>query len=114
MGYVVNKIKVGDEVQIISGRDKGKRGKVLKVIAAKTQAGNKKLIVEGIQMVKKHVKPDPQKDIKGGVIQKESVIDISNVALFDAATGKVSKVGIKITDDGKKVRFLKTTNQVIE
>ena len=109
----MNKIKVGDEVQVICGRDKGKRGKVLKVIAAK-HTGNKKLIVEGVQIVKKHVKPDPQKDIKGGIIEKESVIDISNVALFDASTGKVSKVAIKITDDGKKVRVLKTTNQVIE
>lgn len=110
----MNKIKVGDEVQVIAGRDKGKRGKVIKIMASKVVNGSKKLMVEGVQLVKKHVKPDPQKNIKGGIVEKESMIDISNVALFDASTGKVSKVGIKITDDGKKVRFLKTTNQVIE
>lgn len=107
----MNKIKVGDEVQVICGRDKGKRGKVSKVI---TSNGSKKLIVQGVQLVKKHVKPDPQREIKGGIVEKESMIDISNVALFDANTGKVSKVGIKLNDDGKKVRFLKSTNQVIE
>ena len=110
----MNKIKVGDEVQVMSGRDKGKRGKVMKVIAPKVAHGSKKLLIEGVRLVKKHVKPDPQKDIKGGIIEKESTIDISNVSLFDASTGKASKVGIKVTDDGKKVRFLKTTNQVIE
>lgn len=108
----MNKIKVGDEVQVISGKDKGKRGKVLKIFAGKS--GSKKVIVEGIKLVKKHVKPNPQLNVQGGVVEKESAVDISNIALFDQQAGKVSKVGIKFTDEGKKVRFLKASKQVIE
>ncbi len=107
----MNKIRVGDEVQIIAGRDKGKRGKVLKIIS---KNGSKKVIVEGLKLVKKHVKPNPQMNVEGGIVEKESAIDISNIAFFDHKASKVSKVGIKFTEDGKKVRFLKASNQVIE
>jgi len=107
---MVNKVRVGDEVQVITGRDKGKRGKVLKIV----QVGvTKKVLVEGLKLVKKHVKPNPQAGVQGGVVEKEAMMDISNIALIDTQ-GKPSKVGIKLTDAGKKVRFLKTTNQVIE
>ncbi|MCD6047596.1 MAG: ribosomal protein [Gammaproteobacteria bacterium] len=108
----MNRIRVGDEVQVIAGKDKGKRGKVLKILPGKS--GSKRVIVEGLKLVKKHVRPNPQANIEGGIVAKEAAIDISNVAFFDAASGKVSKVGVKVTDDGKKVRYLKSTQQVIE
>ncbi len=107
----MNKIKVGDEVQIIAGRDKGKRGKVLKFFIKK---GIKRVVVEGVNMVKKHVRPNPQLNVQGGIVEQESSLDYSNIALFDVQSGKPGKVGIKYTEDGKKVRYFKSTNQVIE
>ena len=108
----MNKIKVGDEVQITAGKDKGKRGKLLKIVTAKN--GACRVIVEGANLVKKHVRPNPQLNVEGGIIQKEASLHVSNVALFDAKSGKCSKVGIKLTDDGKKVRYFKSTNEIIE
>ena len=96
----MNKIRKGDEVIVITGKDKGKRGVVLSV-------GEDKVIVEGINLVKQHVKPNPLKGTTGGVEAKTMPLQISNVALVDA-NGKASRVGIKVEGD-KKVRFLKTT-----
>jgi large subunit ribosomal protein L24 len=96
----MNKIRKGDEVIVTTGKDKGKRGIVLSV-------GEGKVIVEGINLVKKHVKPNPRKGTTGGVEAKTMPLQISNVALVDA-NGKASRVGIKVEGD-KKVRFLKTT-----
>jgi len=96
----MNKIRKGDEVIVITGKDKGKRGVVLSV-------GEGKVIVEGINLVKKHVKANPMKGTTGGVEAKTMPLQISNVALVDA-NGKASRVGIKVEGD-KKVRFLKTT-----
>jgi large subunit ribosomal protein L24 len=107
----MNKLRVGDEVQAIVGRDKGKRGKVLKIIASKS--GSKKVLVEGVNMVKKSVKPNPQAGTKGGFVQKEASLDISNIALVDSATGNISKVGIKVNADGTKERYFKTTKQIV-
>ena len=100
----MNKIRKGDEVVVITGKDKGKRGVVLAV-------GGDNVTVEGINLVKKHVKPNPMKGTTGGVIDKTMPLHISNVALVDA-NGKASRVGIKV-EDGKKVRFLKTTGTVL-
>ena len=100
----MNKIRKGDEVIIITGKDKGKRGVVLAV-------GEERVTVEGINIAKKHVKPNPMKGTTGGVEAKAMPLAISNVALVDA-NGKPSRVGIKVEGD-KKVRFLKTTGAVL-
>ena len=104
----MQKIKKGDEVISISGKDKGKRGTVLRVIA------DSKVIVEGINRVKKHMKPNPMKGQVGGIIDKDMPLDISNVALFNTATQKADRVGIKILEDGRRVRFFKSNGEVID
>ncbi|WP_250514126.1 50S ribosomal protein L24 [Caballeronia sp. INDeC2] len=100
----MNKIRKGDEVIVITGKDKGKRGTVLAV-------AEDRVTVEGINLVKKHVKPNPMKGTTGGVEAKTMPLHISNVALVDA-DGKASRVGIKV-EDGKKVRFLKSTGATL-
>ncbi|MDR5737309.1 MULTISPECIES: 50S ribosomal protein L24 [unclassified Caballeronia] len=100
----MNKIRKGDEVIVITGKDKGKRGTVLVV-------AEDRVTVEGINLVKKHVKPNPMKGTTGGVEAKSMPLHISNVALVDA-NGKASRVGIKV-EDGKKVRFLKSTGATL-
>lgn len=101
------KIKRNDEVIVIAGRDKGKRGKVVKVLDGK-------LLVSGVNIVKKHQKPNPQKGSQGGIVEKESPIDTSNIAIFNPQTQKADRVGFKVLEDGKKVRCFKSTNDVIE
>lgn len=103
----MRKIKRDDEVIVIAGRDKGKRGKVLKVLS------DDRLIVSGIQMVKKHQKPNPQLNIAGGIVEKESAIQASNVAIFNAATGKADRVGFKV-EDGKKIRVFKSNGEAVD
>lgn len=105
----MKRIRTGDEVIVITGKDKGKRGKVKSVLTAKD-----KLIVEGINLVKKHVKPNPQKDQKGGIEVREAAIQSSNVMLFNPSTNKGDKVGFKLLDDGKKVRYFKSTQETID
>lgn len=104
----MNKIKKGDEVIIIAGKDRGKRGVVLAVLDK-----GKKLLIDGINIAKKHVKPNPNAGIKGGIEAKVMPIDASNVGLYDPATGKVSKVGIRV-QDGQRVRFYKASGQLID
>ncbi|EPJ44142.1 MAG: 50S ribosomal protein L24 [Osedax symbiont Rs1] len=101
------KIKGDDEVIVIAGRDKGKRGKVMRILE------NDLLIVSGINMVKKHVKPNPQAQQPGGIIEKEATIAVSNVAIFNPATGKGDRVGFKKLEDGTKVRFFKSNGEVV-
>ena len=103
----MRKIKRDDEVIVIAGRDKGKRGKVIKVLEGK-------LLVSGVNIVKKHQKPNPQKGQQGGIVEKEAPIQVSNVAIFNPQTEKADRVGFKVLDDGKKVRCYKSTNEVIE
>jgi large subunit ribosomal protein L24 len=105
----MNKIKKGDEVIVITGKDKGKRGRVLKVFHA-----TKKLLVDGINAVKKHVKANPDKGEKGGVVAKFLPIQDSYVMLYDPVTKKGSRVGIRILEDGRKVRYFKSTNEVVD
>jgi large subunit ribosomal protein L24 len=103
----MNKIRSGDEVIVLTGRDKGKRGKVLARVDAD------RLSVEGINTVKKHVKPNPMKGTTGGVISKTMPIHQSNVAIYNAATAKADRVGIKLLADGKKVRIFKSSGEQI-
>lgn len=103
----MRKIKQGDDVIVITGKDKGKRGKVIKVL------GNNKVLVEGINIVKKHQKGNPNLGITAGIIDKNMPIDISNVALYNPKTKKADRVGFRILEDGKKVRFFKSTNEVV-
>jgi len=100
------KIKRDDDVVIIAGKDKGKRGKVARVL------DNGKLIVSGINMVKRHTKPNPQAGIAGGIVEKEAAIDASNVAIFNSATGKADRVGFKVDGD-TKVRVFKSSGEAI-
>ena len=104
----MNKIRKGDQVIVTTGRDKGKRGTVAE------RVDEQLLLVEGINIVKKHVKPNPLKGTTGGVIDKTMPIQQSNVALFNPATGKADRVGIKILADGKKVRVFKSSGDEIK
>ncbi|ATC93111.1 50S ribosomal protein L24 [Pseudoalteromonas tunicata] len=101
------KIRRDDEVVILAGKDKGKRGKVLSVVS---ESG--RVFVEGINLIKKHQKPVPQLNQPGGIVEKEASIDVSNVAIFNQETGKVDRVGFKI-EDGKKLRIFKSTGKAI-
>jgi large subunit ribosomal protein L24 len=104
----MNKIRKGDEVIVIAGRDKGKRGKVLQ------RVGEDRVVVEGVNVVKKHVRPNPMRGVTGGIVEKTMPIHQSNVAIFNAATGKADRVGIKVLEDGRKVRVYKSSGEEIK
>ena len=104
----MNKIRKGDEVIVTTGRDKGKRGKV----SARIDADH--LLVDGVNVVKKHVRPNPMKGTTGGIVDKTMPIHQSNVAIFNAASGKADRVGIKLLADGKKVRVFKSSGEEIK
>ena len=104
----MNKIRKGDEVIVLTGRDKDKRGTV------SLRVCEERVVVDGINVVKKHAKPNPMKGTTGGVIDKTMPIHQSNVAIFNAATGKVDRVGAKILADGKKVRVYKSSGEEIK
>lgn len=102
------KIRRDDEVIVLTGKDKGKRGKVTQVLV---QHG--KVIVEGVNLVKKHQKPVPALGVAGGIVTKESPIDVSNVAIFNPASGKADRVGFRI-EGGQKVRFFKSNGELVK
>ena len=102
------KIRRDDEVIILTGKDKGKRGKVTKVLV---EAG--KVVIAGLNLNKKHQKPNPQLGVAGGIIEQEAPLDVSNVALFNSATGKADRVGFRFEDE-KKVRFFKSTGDLVK
>ena len=104
----MNKIRKGDQVIVTTGRDKGKRGTVLQ------RVGDDKLLVDGVNVAKKHAKPNPMKGITGGVIDKTMPIHQSNVAIFNAATGKADRVGMKLQEGGKKIRVFKSSGAEIK
>ena len=104
----MEKIRKGDEVIVITGRDKGKRGTVLRRVDATH------LLVEGINLVKKHQRPNPMKGTVGGIVEKTMPIHQSNVAIYNAATGKADRVGIKQLADGKRVRVYKSSGEEIK
>ncbi len=104
----MRKIKRDDEVVVLTGRDKGKRGKVNKVLSDGT------LIVSGVRVIKKHQKPNPQAGVAGGIIEKEAPIQASNVAIYNPSTKKADRVGFKILEGGKKVRIFKSNGAAVE
>ncbi|HEX9396155.1 MAG TPA: 50S ribosomal protein L24 [Burkholderiales bacterium] len=104
----MQRIKKGDEVVVLSGRDKGKRGTVLRRVDARH------VVVEGVNRVKKHQRPNPMKGINGGIVDKDMPIDVSNVALFNPATKKADRAGVKRLDDGRKVRVFKANGEQVD
>jgi len=102
------KIKKGDEVVVITGKDKGRRGNVLRVLP------DDRMIVENINMAKRHTKPNPNAGQPGGIIDKEMPIDASNVMLWNADAGKGDRVGFKMLDDGRKVRIFRSSGEVVD
>jgi large subunit ribosomal protein L24 len=104
----MKKIRKGDQVVVTTGKDKGKRGTVLRVL------DTGKVVVEGINRVKRHTRPNPVKGQTGGIVDKEMPIQASNVALFNPATGKGDRVGIRVLEDGRKVRFFKSNGEVAD
>jgi large subunit ribosomal protein L24 len=105
----MNKIRKGDQVVVITGKDKGKRGTVLGV-----SADVERVLVEGINRVKKHTKPNPMRGTSGGILEKEMPIHVSNVAIFNPATGKADRVGFKTLDDKRKVRVFRSNGEVVD
>lgn len=103
----MSKIRKGDEVVISVGRDKGRRGTVSAVI-------EDRVIVDNLNLVKRHTKPNPQRNIPGGIVQKEASIHVSNVMLWNTAAGKGDRVGFKVLADGKKVRYFKSNDEVVD
>ncbi|HLT26885.1 MAG TPA: 50S ribosomal protein L24 [Zeimonas sp.] len=103
----MRKIRRGDEVVVIAGKDKGKRGTVLQRI------GDTHLVVEGINVVKKHVRPNPMKGQTGGIVDKSMPIDQSNLMLWNPATGKGDRVGVKTLEDGRRVRYFKSNGEMV-
>lgn len=104
----MQKIRRGDDVVVVAGRDKGKRGMVLQ------RLDEQSLLVEGVNRVKKHVKPNPMKGVTGGIQEKEMPIHLSNVALFNPATQKGDRVGVKVLEDGRKVRVFRSNGELVE
>jgi large subunit ribosomal protein L24 len=104
----MQKIKTGDDVVVRTGKDKGKSGRVVKILK------NNTVLVEGINQVKKSQKPNPNANIDGGIITKDMPISISNIGLYNPAIKKADRVGFRFLDDGKKVRFFKSTNDLVD
>ena len=103
----MEKIRKGDEIIVITGKDKGKRGSVLR------RVDGEHVLIEGVNRAKKHMKPNPVKGIAGGIVDKDMPIHLSNVALFNPATKKADRVGFKVLDDGRKVRVFKSNGELV-
>ncbi len=104
----MRRIKQGDEIIVITGKDKGKRGKVVRVL------GEEKVVVENINLVKRHTRPNPARNSPGGILEKEMPLHISNVALYNPVTGKADRIGFRMLENGKKVRYFKSNNEVVD
>jgi len=105
----MNRIKKGDDVIVITGKDKGRRGTVLNVIEE-----DDRVLIEGVNVVRKHQKPNPNAGVQGGIVEQERPIHVSNVMLFNPAIDKGDRIGIKTLGDGRKVRFFKSNNEVVD
>lgn len=105
----MNRLRKGDQVIVITGKDKGRKGTILGFAD-----DNEKVLVESVNMVKKHTRPNPQLGIEGGIVEKEMPLSISNVMLFNPLTDKGDRVGIKTLEDGKKVRYFKSNDEVVD
>ena len=104
----MRKIRKGDQVVVLAGKDKGKQGAVLRVLA------DDRVLVENVNMVKRHTRPNPNKGVTGGILDKEAPLHISNVALYNAASGKGERLGVKRLEDGRKVRYFKGSGEVVD
>ena len=104
----MEKIRKGDDVIVTAGKDKGKRGTVLQIVDARH------LVVEGVNRVKKHQRPNPMKGLTGGIVDKDMPIDVSNVALFNPQTKKADRIGFKLMEDGRKVRVFKSNGEMVD
>ena len=104
----MNRLRKGDRVIVTTGRDKGRQGTVIRVLE------DDHVVVENVNMVKKHQKPNPQQNTPGGIVQKEAPIHVSNIMLFNPATKKGDRIGFKKLDDGRKVRFFKSNGEVVD
>ena len=103
------KFKKGDTVEVISGKDAGKRGRILVV-----DRGRERLVIEGVNMIKRHTRPNPQKNIQGGVVEREAPIHASNVMVISPDSGQRSRIGIRVLDDGRKVRVAKVDGAILD
>ena len=104
----MRRIRKGDEVVVIAGKDKGKRGNVMRVMP------DGRVVVSDVNMVKRHTKPNPGRGVPGGIIEKEMPVDASNVMLYNPQTSKGDRVGFRTLEDGRKVRYFKSTNEVVD
>lgn len=104
----MNRLRKGDQVIVITGKDKGRKGIILSF------SDNQKVLVESVNMSKKHMKANPQAGVEGGIVEKEMPLSISNVMLFNPITDKGDRVGIKALEDGKRVRYFKSNNEVVD
>lgn len=104
----MKKLRVNDEVIIISGKDKGKRGKILRFFS------EDRVVVSGVNLVKKHEKPNPQAGMAGGIVEREAPVHISNTSIFNFSIGKADRIGFRYLEDGHKVRYYKSNSEVIE
>ncbi len=104
----MKRIKTGDQVIVTAGKDKGKQGSVTKILA------NGRCYVSGVQMIKRHTKPNPNAGIAGGVVEKEASIDMSNISIYNSSTKKADKVSIKSLEDGKKIRVFRSSGKEIK
>ncbi len=105
----MKRIKKGDDVVVISGKDKGRRGTVLRV-----SDEAERVLVEGVNVVRKHQKPNPNAGVQGGIVEQERAVHVSNVKLYNPVTAKGDRIGIKTLEDGRKVRFFKSNNEVVD
>ena len=105
---VMCKIRKGDQVVVTAGKDKGKRGTVLRVLT------DDQVVVEGVNVVKRHTKPNPQRGVSGGIVEKKMPVDVSNVALYNPTAGKGDRVGFRFLEDGRKVRYFKSNGEVVD
>ena len=104
----MKRIRKGDQVVVIAGRDKGRKGTVLRVV------DDERVVVENVNVAKKHMRPNPNKGQQGGIVEREMPLNVSNVMLLNPATGKGERVGVRTLEDGRKVRYFKSNNEVVD
>ena len=105
----MRRIRRDDEIIVITGKDKGRRGKVIRMVE-----DGERVIVAGVNMIKRHTKPNPARNVAGGIIEREAAIHISNVMLFNPATKKGDRIGFRVLEDGRKVRYFKSNHEVVD
>ena len=105
----MRRIRRDDEIIVIAGKDKGRRGKVMRMVE-----DGERVIVAGVNMIKRHTKPNPARGVAGGIIEREAAIHVSNVMLFNPATKKGDRIGFRTLEDGRKVRYFKSNNEVVD